>query len=67
MADLAIATAAYRAFGFLGFTAVIVIPQYTIDEDFKGISAFFAKGIHFFVMIIFSWHKSPLFSHRQSY
>jgi hypothetical protein len=67
MAYLTIAAAAYRAFGFLGFTGVIVLSHYTIDVDFKGISAFFAKGIHLFILIIFSWHKSPLSYHRRSY
>jgi len=66
MADLAIGAAADRAFDFSIFTGVVVLRQYTIDICFKALATFFAKGIHFFNLIICIWHKSPLSSLRQS-
>ena len=66
MAYLTIGAAADRAFDFFIFAGVVVIRQYTIDVCFKALSAFFAKGIHFFILTICIWHKSPLSSHRRS-
>lgn len=65
MADLAIGAAADRAFDFSIFTAVAVLWQYTIDICFKALATFFAKGIHFFVLIICICHKSPPSSLRR--
>ena len=67
MADFAIAAAADRAFDFSIFSGVDVLWQYTIDICLKGLATLFAKGIHFFILIICIWHKSPLSYHRRSY
>jgi len=57
MADLTVGAAANRAFDLFVFT-VVVIRQYTVNVRFKGMSAFFAKGIHFFFLIICIWHRA---------
>jgi hypothetical protein len=63
MTYFTVIAAANRTFYFLGFSGIIARPQYAIDIGLKGIAAFLAKGIHLFVLIIVSWHKSPLSYH----
>jgi hypothetical protein len=57
MAYLTVGAAANRAFDLFVFI-VVFMRQYAVNICFKGMSAFFAKGIHFFFFIICIWHRT---------
>ena len=58
MPYFAVIAAANRTFDFFGFSVIFARSQYAIHISLEGIAAFFAEGIHAFILIISRWHNS---------